>query len=156
MRDAGQVLKGKVGQYIFISTISVYAANDTPADESAAVAPYKGADPMAETQETLEGQQAGALRPAEGGERGRRRERQFGAAATTIVRPGLIVGPGDETDRFTYWPVRLAARRRGAGARRRDRSGAVHRRPRPGRMDHPHGREPHDRRLQRHRTGAHR
>ena len=35
VRDAGKVLAGKVGHYIFISTISVYAANDTPgADKS--------------------------------------------------------------------------------------------------------------------------
>jgi 2'-hydroxyisoflavone reductase len=31
----------------------------------------------------------------------------FGERAT-VVRPGLIVGPGDQTDRFTYWPVRIA------------------------------------------------
>jgi nucleoside-diphosphate-sugar epimerase len=28
-------------------------------------------------------------------------------AKTLIIRPGLIVGPGDPSDRFTYWPVRI-------------------------------------------------
>src|SRR5271163_1725524 len=55
VRDAGRVLHGKVGHYIFISTISVYAANDKPADETAPLAPYTGKDPMAETAETLRG-----------------------------------------------------------------------------------------------------
>ncbi|MCE2454675.1 MAG: NAD-dependent epimerase/dehydratase family protein [Gemmatimonadetes bacterium] len=31
----------------------------------------------------------------------------FGADRTIVFRPGLIVGPGDPTDRFTYWPVRI-------------------------------------------------
>ena len=29
------------------------------------------------------------------------------AGRANIVRPGLIIGPEDETDRFTYWPVRI-------------------------------------------------
>ncbi|HEY2709222.1 MAG TPA: NAD-dependent epimerase/dehydratase family protein [Caulobacteraceae bacterium] len=107
VRDAGKVLAGKVGHYIFVSTISVYASNATPhADETAAVLPYVGADPMAETGATLaasKGALYGPLKAVSEAEAGR----QFGAA-TTIVRPGLIVGPGDETDRFTYWPVRIA------------------------------------------------
>jgi 2'-hydroxyisoflavone reductase len=106
VRDAGRVLAGKVGQYIFISTISVYAANDQPADEQAAVLPYAGKDPMAETAATLaasHGELYGPLKAVSEQEAAR----QFGAAVT-VIRPGLIVGPGDETDRFTYWPVRLA------------------------------------------------
>jgi 2'-hydroxyisoflavone reductase len=105
VRDAGTALKGKVGQYIFISTISVYAANAKPADESDALAPYKGADAMAETNETMRGhlELYGPLKALSEAEA----RRQFGAAVT-VIRPGLIVGPGDETDRFSYWPVRLA------------------------------------------------
>ncbi|MFI4964368.1 MAG: NAD-dependent epimerase/dehydratase family protein [Caulobacterales bacterium] len=106
VRDAGQVLKGKVGQYVFVSTISVYASNDIPSDETAALAAYEGADPLAETAKTLGAKPAlyGPLKAVSEAEA----RRQFGAEATTIVRPGLIVGPGDQTDRFTYWPVRLA------------------------------------------------
>ncbi|MCI3135245.1 NAD-dependent epimerase/dehydratase family protein [Phenylobacterium aquaticum] len=106
VRDAGRVLKGKVGQYVFVSTISVYAADDRPADETAALAVYKGADPMAETAETLKahmGQLYGPLKALSEAEAAR----WFGSDVT-VVRPGLIAGPGDETDRFTYWPVRLA------------------------------------------------
>src|SRR6516162_10953505 len=53
VREAARVLKGHVGQYIFISTISVYAANDKPADETATLLVYGGDDPMAETTESL-------------------------------------------------------------------------------------------------------
>ncbi|HEY1750740.1 MAG TPA: NAD-dependent epimerase/dehydratase family protein [Caulobacteraceae bacterium] len=107
VRDAGKALAGKVGQYVFISTISVYAANDTPgADESAATAPYAGKDPMAETAATLNAD-AGGLYGALKAVSEQEARRQFGEAVT-VIRPGLIVGPGDQTDRFTYWPVRLA------------------------------------------------
>jgi 2'-hydroxyisoflavone reductase len=105
VRNAARVLKGHVGQYIFISTISVYAANDKPADETAPLTPYNGADPMAETIETLKADPRlyGPLKAVSEAEA----RAQYGEAHTTIIRPSLIVGPGDETDRFTYWPVRL-------------------------------------------------
>lgn len=106
VRDAGAGLKGKVGQYIFISTVSVYAANDKPADENAALAPYAGKDAMAETTKSLTADVGNLYGPLKALSEAEAR-RQFGEA-TTVIRPGLIVGPGDETDRFTYWPVRLA------------------------------------------------
>jgi len=106
VRDAGRALHGKVGQYIFISTISVYADNATPgADEGAPLAKYEGKDAYAETQETLKADMRlyGPLKAFSEQEA----ERQF-PGRTTIIRPGLIVGPGDQSDRFTYWPVRIA------------------------------------------------
>ncbi|MGZ5250527.1 MAG: NAD-dependent epimerase/dehydratase family protein [Caldimonas sp.] len=106
VRDAGRALQGRVDHYVFVSTISVYAANDKAQDESAALAPYAGQDPMAETAQSLRdriGELYGPLKAVSEQEAAR----QF-PGAVTIVRPGLIVGPGDETDRFTYWPVRLA------------------------------------------------
>jgi 2'-hydroxyisoflavone reductase len=106
VRDAARVLKGHVGQYVFISTISVYAANDTPADETAPLVAYRGDDPMAETITSLEANPRlyGPLKALSEKEA----RTQYGEAAATIIRPGLIVGPGDATDRFSYWPVRLA------------------------------------------------
>jgi 2'-hydroxyisoflavone reductase len=104
VRDAGRVLQGKIKSYIFISTISVYADDKAPADETAPVAAYTGPDAMAETIQSLHAKQElyGPLKALSEKEA----EKQFPGMAC-VIRPGLIVGPGDETDRFTYWPVRL-------------------------------------------------
>lgn len=111
VRDAADALAGRVGHYVFISTQSVYADDATPGqDEDAPRHRYAGADAMAETTATLRKNLAlfGPLKAACEDEALRR----FGAKACTLIRPGLIVGPGDETDRFSYWPLRL--RRGGA------------------------------------------
>jgi 2'-hydroxyisoflavone reductase len=99
VRDAAQLLKDSASQYLFISTISVYADNSKPnMDESDATVTL--ADP---TVETINGETYGGLKALAEKEA----EKAFPGRAT-IVRPGLIVGPGDNTDRFTYWPVRIA------------------------------------------------
>jgi 2'-hydroxyisoflavone reductase len=106
VRDASAVLKGNVGQYIFISTISVYEGEKTTgADENAPRAKYTGKDLYAETNADVRKNMAlyGPLKAASEDEV----KKHFPSTAT-IIRPGLIVGPGDDTDRFTYWPVRIA------------------------------------------------
>jgi 2'-hydroxyisoflavone reductase len=107
VRDAGKVLAGKVKHYLFISTISVYAdPSRAGIDEDAPLAPYTGKDALAETRETLIADMNlyGPLKAASEAEA----HKHF-KDITTIVRPGYIVGPRDETDRFTYWPLRVAA-----------------------------------------------
>jgi 2'-hydroxyisoflavone reductase len=107
VRDAGKVLAGKVKHYLFVSTISVYADGSKGGmDESLAVAEYKGKDAMAETQQTLRADIGSLYGPLKALSEAEARK-QFGDKVT-IVRPGYIVGPRDETDRFTYWPRRIA------------------------------------------------
>lgn len=104
IRDAAKVLKGHVGAYTMISSLSAYAGNAIVGeDEDAPLAPFDG-DPLQETMATLRADMSkyAGLKAATEAET----RKHFGANAT-IIRPGLIVGPGDETDRFTYWPLRM-------------------------------------------------
>jgi 2'-hydroxyisoflavone reductase len=106
VRDAGNALKGRVGHYIFISTISVYAEPQPKAwgDESIALVEYKGAkDPFGATPQEVAAMGYGEMKVYSE----REAQKQY-PGKTTIVRPGLIVGPGDTSDRFTYWPMRIA------------------------------------------------
>jgi 2'-hydroxyisoflavone reductase len=101
VREAAEALKGRVGQYVFISTISVYAANDTPgADETAAVL-------TTDTPDVESGPEFNRLYGPLKALSEQEAQKAFPGRAT-IIRPGLIVGVGDQSDRFTYWPVRIA------------------------------------------------
>ena len=100
VREASAAIKGRAKHYIFVSTISVYAAGDTPgADESAAVA-------VTDTPESEDRSRFGQLYGPLKALSEKEAEKAF-PGRTTVVRPGLIVGPGDLSDRFTYWPQRL-------------------------------------------------
>src|SRR6266576_372085 len=105
VRDAAQILKGNVERYVFISTISVYGEVKTGPDENAPTEKYEGADPY---KETLEAMKAGGYKtygPLKA--LSEKEAEKWFPGKTLIIRPGLIVGPRDETDRFTYWPVRI-------------------------------------------------
>jgi 2'-hydroxyisoflavone reductase len=101
VRASAELLAPNVKQYIFISSISAYASNKTPGDdETAPLATI--ADPTVETMgDNYENY--GALK----GLCEKAAEAVF-PGSSAIVRPGYIVGPGDPSDRFTYWPVRIA------------------------------------------------
>jgi len=105
VRDAAQVLQSNVEHYVFISTISVYGEVKTGPDENAPMEKYEGADPY---KETLEAMKAGGYKtygPLKA--LSEKEAEKWFPGKTLIIRPGLIVGPRDETDRFTYWPVRI-------------------------------------------------
>jgi 2'-hydroxyisoflavone reductase len=105
VRGAAEILKGNVERYVFISTISVYADTSKGVDETAPLAKYDGPDPYKETLEAMKASGYKTYGPLKA--LSEQEAEKWFPGKTLIIRPGLIVGPGDETDRFTYWPVRL-------------------------------------------------
>src|SRR2546430_4360623 len=105
VRDAAQILKGNVERYVFISTISVYGEVKTGLDETAPTEKYEGADPYKETLEAMKASGYKTYGPLKA--LSEKETEKWFPEKTLIIRPGLIVGPRDETDRFTYWPVRI-------------------------------------------------
>jgi 2'-hydroxyisoflavone reductase len=100
VRMSAQALVDKTERYLFISTISVY-------DQLSQVEGLDEDSPlgsMEQDTEEITGETYGPLKV--------RCEEEVQAAfpdAALIIRPGLIVGPYDPTDRFTYWPLRIGS-----------------------------------------------
>jgi 2'-hydroxyisoflavone reductase len=100
VRDSAALLRDAVDQYLFISTRSVFRdLSMVPATVDAPL--YSRESPPGGWSEGEDFPYGLAKALAEG------EVRSVFGARTTVVRPGLIVGPGDDTDRFTYWPVRI-------------------------------------------------
>lgn len=95
---SAELLAPNVGYCLFVSSSSVYASFTKPNDEHAPTGAL--ADPNGET---VNGETYGPMKAL---------CEQYSATAfkgrVSIVRPGLMVGPLDPSDRFTYWPVRAS------------------------------------------------
>lgn len=98
VRASARALAGHTKHYTFISTISVYESMPEPGtDEDAAVGelPEPGSEDVQKYYGQLKALCEDEVRAA------------FPDSAL-VIRPGLIVGPFDPTDRFSYWPTRIA------------------------------------------------
>ena len=97
-KASAELLAPVTQMYQLVSTVSVWTDNSVAPDESTPVATI--ADPTVEqvTGETYGPLKALCEQAAETACPGK----------TCVVRPGLIVGPGDDSCRFTYWPIRIA------------------------------------------------
>jgi 2'-hydroxyisoflavone reductase len=105
VRDAAKILKGNVDRYVFTSTISVYPDSKTGPDENAPLQNYEGPDPYKETLQSMKANGFKLYGPLK--VLSEKEAEKWFPGKTLIIRPGLIVGPRDESDRFTYWPVRV-------------------------------------------------
>ena len=95
VRRSAQALADAADRYVFVSTASVYADHSVRQVEGAPVIPLR-ADTPADDLYGARKAAAEQIVTEAFGDRG------------LIVRAGLIVGPNDPTDRFAYWPRRIA------------------------------------------------
>ena len=98
VRDTAELLKGKIGRYVFISTGSVYQFDQPFLEEDSKLLEIK--DPKSEDVGKYYGELKVLCEQAV--------SQLFGSRGT-ILRLHIVAGPGDPTDRYTYWPVRIAA-----------------------------------------------
>jgi 2'-hydroxyisoflavone reductase len=99
VRLTADLLKDRVQHYIYVSSISVYPDLSQPGlDEDAPVAKLEDPDAAEITNENYGALKAACEQVVE----------QTYGERHTVIRPSYIVGPGDTSDRFTYWPVRAA------------------------------------------------
>jgi len=97
VKASAELLAPAAGHYLFVSSISVYRDDIPPgADETAPVAT------MADLANEDVRANYGALKA-----RCEQAAEKAMPGRVAVIRPTLIVGPDDPTDRFTYWPVRL-------------------------------------------------
>lgn len=86
--------------WTFVSTINVYSDTATPGGTPATLPLL---DPIETDEDPSSGPEVyGAMKVA------CENLIRSGAAAALVIRPGLIVGPGDPSGRFAYWPARFA------------------------------------------------
>ena len=99
VRLSAEALRGSVGKYVYVSSTGVYVPYlTTDIREDAPVDTIE--DPETEV---VDGRTFGALKALAEDE-----ARTAFPDSHLVVRPTYIVGPGDPTDRYTYWPVRLS------------------------------------------------
>ena len=106
VRDAAEILKGNAERYVYISSTAVYAdTSKQNVDETAPLTKYTGADAMKETSASMRASNFALFGPLKA--QSEAEAEKWFPGKTLVIRPGYIVGPGDESDRFTYWPVRV-------------------------------------------------
>jgi len=98
VRMSADLLAPNTGYCLYISSISAYASFAGPNDENSPTGVLTNLD-QEEITETTYGPMKALCEQY---------TRDAFGARCSIVRPGYIVGPLDPTDRFTYWPVRVA------------------------------------------------